>query len=50
MIESFVRSESWITEVLRINSYIGGINEVKFGYLLLYEILLGVCCEEVIKT
>ncbi len=35
MIESFVRSESWI----RINFHIGGITEVKFGYLLLGAII-----------
>jgi hypothetical protein len=38
MIESLVRPESWITEVLRINSPIGGINELEFGYSLLSEI------------
>jgi len=32
MIESFVRPESWINEVLRINLLIGGINEFEFGY------------------
>jgi len=32
MIESFVRPESWINEVLRINSYFGRINEIEFGY------------------
>jgi hypothetical protein len=38
MIESFVRPESWITEVLRINSHFGGINELEFVYSLLNEI------------
>lgn len=32
MIESFVRPESWINEVLRINSCFGRINEIEFGY------------------
>jgi len=32
MSESFVRSESWINEVLRIISHIGGINELEFCY------------------
>ena len=40
MIESFFRPESWTTEVLRINSSIGGINELEFGYSLLGDILL----------
>lgn len=38
MIESFVRPESWINEVLRINSYFGRINEIEFGYPQLYAI------------
>jgi len=38
MIESFVRPESWITEVLRINSHIGRITELEFGYSPLSEI------------
>jgi hypothetical protein len=37
MSESFVRSESGINEVLRINSHIGGINELEFGYSQLVE-------------
>lgn len=37
MIESFVRPESWINEVLRINSYFGRINEIEFGYPQLDE-------------
>ncbi len=40
MIESFVRPESWINEVLRINSYFGRINEIEFGYPQLGEILI----------
>jgi len=32
MISRIVRPESWITEVLRINSHFGGINELEFGY------------------
>ena len=32
MTESLVRPESWISEVLRINSHFGGINELEFGY------------------
>ncbi|MEA2054124.1 MAG: hypothetical protein U9O96_03255 [Candidatus Thermoplasmatota archaeon] len=43
MIESFVRPESWITEVLRINSHIGGINELEFGYSQLDEMLTSRC-------
>ncbi len=39
MIESLVRQESGITEVLRINSHIGGINELEFGYSPLCSIL-----------
>jgi len=38
MIDSFIRPESRITEVLRINSHIGGINELEFGYSQLSEI------------
>jgi|GEM_PF-3492033 len=37
MIESFVRPESWINEVLRINSCFGRINEIEFGYPQLCE-------------
>lgn len=32
MIKGLVRQESWINEVLRINSRIGGINELEFVY------------------
>ena len=32
MVSEMVRQESWINEVLRINSCTGGITEVKFGY------------------
>ena len=32
MVSGMVRQESWINEVLRINSCTGGITEVKFGY------------------
>ncbi len=39
MIESFVRPESWINEVLRINSCFGRINEIDFGYPQLCEML-----------
>ena len=38
MTESLVRPESWISEVLRINSHFGGINELEFGYSQLYSI------------
>jgi hypothetical protein len=38
MVESLVRPESWINEVLRINSYIGRITELEFGYSQLAEI------------
>jgi len=38
MVSRIVRQESWITEVLRINSHFGGINELEFGYSQLYEI------------
>jgi hypothetical protein len=40
MIESLVRPESWINEVLRINSHFRGINEVEFGYSLLADITI----------
>ena len=39
MTESLVRPESWISEVLRINSHFGGINELEFGYSQLYSIV-----------
>ncbi len=39
MTESLVRPESWISEVLRINSHFGGINELEFGYSQLYAIV-----------
>ena len=39
MVSGMVRQESWINEVLRINSYTDGITEVKFGYSQLSEIL-----------
>ena len=38
MASGIVRQESWINEVLRINSSTDGITEVKFGYSQLYEI------------
>ena len=38
MVRGMVRQESWINEVLRINSCIRGITEVKFGYSQLYDI------------
>ena len=30
--EGYINSKSWINEVLRINSHIGGINKLEFGY------------------
>ena len=39
MVSEMVRQESWINEVLRINSCTRGITEVKFGYSQLYEIM-----------
>lgn len=38
MISGIVRHESWINEVLRINSLIGGITEVRFVYSTLDNI------------
>jgi hypothetical protein len=38
MVSGMVRQESWINEVLRINSCTDGITEVKFGYSQLYAI------------
>ena len=38
MTESLGRPESWISEVLRIDSHFGGINELEFGYSRLYSI------------
>jgi uncharacterized membrane protein len=38
MVSGMVRQESWINEVLRINSCTDGITEVKFGYSQLYTI------------
>ncbi|MBL7117223.1 MAG: hypothetical protein ISS94_00335 [Candidatus Syntrophoarchaeum sp.] len=38
MIESLVRLESWITEVVRINSSFRRITELEFGYLQLGDI------------
>jgi len=38
MVCGIVRQEPWINEVLRINSRIGGIPEVEFGYSPLGEI------------
>jgi hypothetical protein len=38
MASEIVRQESWINEVLRINSHIGRINEVEFVYSLLSSI------------
>ena len=38
MVSGIVRQKSWINEVLRINSHIGRINEVKFVYSTLYAI------------
>ena len=38
MVSEMVRQESWINEVLRINSCTEGITEVKFGYSQLYDI------------
>lgn len=32
MIKGLVRQESWINEILRINSRIGAINEFEFVY------------------
>lgn len=50
MIESFVRPELWITEVLRINSHIRGINELEFGYAQLNEIVdFGCNIKEIIQ-
>jgi hypothetical protein len=46
MIKGLVRPESWINEVLRINSHIGGINELEFGYSPLCEIVRCVNCKE----
>ena len=38
MVKGVVRQESWINEVLRIKSHIGGINEVGFIYSMLYAV------------
>ena len=40
MDRGIVRQESWINEVLRINSCTGRITEVKFGYSQLGDIAL----------
>ncbi|MFZ2071679.1 MAG: hypothetical protein WAV32_08835 [Halobacteriota archaeon] len=40
MIESFIRPESWINEVLRINSLFRGLNELEFGYSPLGDIAI----------
>ena len=40
MIESLVRPELWINEVCRVNSHLGGVTEVKFGYSMLAEIVV----------
>jgi len=37
MVRGVVHQESWINEVLRINSCTDGITEVKFGYSQLGE-------------